>query len=86
MTKAFIVHVQVKPINDRELDSAMFVYEKIKSIIKSCTTSKQALNCINLCEIYSYRFPNHYEFYRKLRDFEHEVFNDLLDKQIENHD
>lgn len=78
MKKTKVISVLVKPLNNRELDSPTFVYEKIKSIIDSCKSSKQVMNCADLVFMYSQRFPEHEEFYRMLRDRRNWTFDSFF--------
>lgn len=40
--KGFITY-QISPLNEREQDSAMFVYNKMINIINSCENTKQLI-------------------------------------------
>jgi hypothetical protein len=66
--KATILGYLVEPINKREKDSAMFVFEKLRSIIRSCKTIKQLGNAWSWGRSVFYaRFPEHYnDFYYTL--------------------
>jgi len=66
--KATILGYLVEPINKREKDSAMFVFEKLRSIIRSCKTMKQLGNAWSWGRSVFYeRFPEHYnDFYYTL--------------------
>jgi len=62
-----IITAQVIPLNNRESDTPMAVFEKMKAIIKSCKTLEQIDNCRDLHVIYNLRFPEYKEFgYRLL--------------------
>lgn len=64
--KGFISY-QISPLNEREQDSAMFVYNKMISIINSCENTKQLSSAAcTLPLIFNARFPDHYEFTRQL--------------------
>lgn len=63
--KGFISY-QISPLNGREQDSAMFVYNKMISIINSCENTKQLRSVGTLPLIFDTRFPDHYEFTRQL--------------------
>ena len=79
--KATILECLVEPINDREKDSAMFVLEKIRSIMRSCKTIKQLTNAWGWGRSVFYaRFPEHYnDFYYTL----HGDYDLMFDKIIE---
>ena len=57
-----IITAQTIPLNGRETDTPMAVFDKMKAIIKSCKTLEQIDNCRNLHIIYNLRFPEYKEF------------------------
>lgn len=57
-----IITAQTIPLNGRETDTPMAVFDKMKAIIKSCKTLEQADNCRSLHIIYNLRFPEYKEF------------------------
>lgn len=57
-----IITAQTIPLNNREPDAPMAVFEKMKAIIKSCKTLEQIDNCRDLHIIYRLRFPEYSEF------------------------
>ena len=64
--KGFISY-QISPLNEREQDSAMFVYNKMINIINSCEDTKQLSSAAyTLPSIFHARFPDHYEFTHQL--------------------
>ena len=79
--KATILEYLVEPINKREKDSAMFVLEKIRSIMRSCNTIKQLGIAWSWGRNMFYaRFPEHYcDFYYTL----HGDYDLQFDKIIE---
>ena len=78
--KGFISY-QISPLNGREPDSAMFVFDKMVRIIKSCENVEQLRSVYDLTKIFYNRFPDHYEFVSELRS---EILykNDQLIKQF----
>ncbi len=61
-----IIAAQTIPLNSREPDAPMAVFEKMKAIIKSCKTLEQIDNCHDLHVIYHLRFPEYSEFAYRL--------------------
>ena len=61
-----IITAQVVPLNSREPDTPMAVFDKMKAIIKSCKTLEQIDNCHDLYTIYRLRFPEYSEFAHRL--------------------
>ena len=61
-----IITAQVVPLNGRETDTPMAVFDKMKAIIKSCKTLEQIDNCQDLYIIYRLRFPEYGEFAYRL--------------------
>ena len=61
-----IITAQTIPLNNREPDAPMAVFEKMKAIIKSCKTLEQIDNCHDLHVIYHLRFPEYSEFAYRL--------------------
>lgn len=82
--KVRILEYLVEPINDREKDSAMFVLEKIRSIVRSCKTMKQLANARSWGRsVFNARFPEHYnDFYYTLSG-EYDLMFDKIIKQME---
>lgn len=82
--KVTILEYLVEPINKREKDSAMFVLEKIRSIIKSCKTIKQLGNAWSWGRsVFNARFPEHYnDFYYTLHG-DYDLMFDKIIEQIE---
>lgn len=74
----------VEPINDREKDSAMFVLEKIRSIMRSCKTIKQLSNAWTWGRsMFNARFPEHYnDFYYTLHG-DYDLMFDKITEQME---
>lgn len=83
--KATILEYLVEPINKREKDSAMFVLEKIRSIMRSCKTIKQLSNAwVWGISVFNARFPEHYnDFYYTLHGDYDSQFDKIIE-QIEN--
>lgn len=72
-----IITAQVVPLNGREPDTPMAVFEKMKAIIKSCKTLEQIDNCRDLHTVYRLRFPEYSEFaYRLL--YTHNAYHHRL--------
>jgi len=61
-----IITAQTIPLNDRETDTPLAVFDKMKAIIKSCKTLEQIDNCRDLHTIYLLRFPEYSEFAYRL--------------------
>lgn len=61
-----IITAQTIPLNGRETDTPMAVFDKMKAIIKSCKTLEQIDNCRDLHTIYQLRFPEYSEFAYRL--------------------
>ena len=82
--KVPILEYIVEPINDREKDSAMFVLEKIRSIMRSCKTIKQLANAWSLGRrVFYARFPEHYnDFYYTLHG-DYDLMFDRIIEQME---
>lgn len=82
--KVPILEYLVEPINDREKDSAMFVLEKIRSIMRSCKTIKQLANAWSCGRsMFNARFPEHYsDFYYTLRG-DYDLMYDKIIEQME---
>jgi len=80
-----IIGYQISPLNEQEQDSAMFVYDKMVSIINSCENTKQLTSARTLLQIFGARFPDYYEFTRKLY-FEISWKHDRLLDEIINND
>lgn len=72
-----IITAQVAPLNGREPDTPMAVFEKMIAIIKSCKTLEQIDNCRDLYTVYRLRFPEYSEFaYRLL--YAHNAYHHRL--------
>lgn len=82
--KATILEYLVEPINKREKDSAMFVLEKIRSIIRSCKTIKQLANAWGWGRrVFYAQFPEHYnDFYHTLHG-DYDLQFDTIIEQME---
>lgn len=80
--KVPILEYIVEPINDREKDSAMFVLEKIRSIMRSCKTIKQLGNALAWgISVFYARFPEHYnDFYYTLHGDYYLMFDKIIEK------
>lgn len=61
-----IITAQTIPLNGRETDTPMAVFEKMKAVIKSCKTLEQICNCRDLHTVYRLRFPEYSEFAHRL--------------------
>lgn len=57
-----IITAQTIPLNNREPDTPMAVFDKMEAIIKSCKTLEQIDNCRYLYITYLLRFPEYDEF------------------------
>lgn len=82
--KVQILGYLIEPTNDREKDSAMFVFEKLRSIIRSCKTMKQLGNAWSWGRnVFRARFPEHFnDFYYTLSG-EYDLMFDKIIEQIE---
>ena len=82
--KAIILEYLVEPINDRENDSAMFVLEKIRPIMRSCKTIRQLSNAWTWGRgVFYARFPEHYsDFYYTLHG-DYDLMYDKITEQKE---
>lgn len=77
MKQATVLIHLVEPINDRETESAFWLYEKVKSIMKSCKTVRQLTNADSWASrVMRYLCPNYSELYSK----QHDLFWELYDK------
>jgi len=83
MKQATVLIHLIEPINDREVESAFWLYEKVKSVMKSCTTVRQLTNADRWAgHIMRYLCPNYSELYCKQLDLFWELY-DKLAKQKE---
>lgn len=82
--KVPILEYLVEPINERERDSAMFVLEKIRSIMRSCKSIKQLSNAWAWGRrVFYARFHEHYNvFYYTLRG-DYDLMFDKIIEQME---
>lgn len=69
MEKAKVIVHLIKPIDNRELDSPFWIYEKLKSVIRSCKEMRQLTNASNWAnDVMHYRYPDYHELYSKLKE------------------
>jgi len=81
MIKTRILSYLVKPLNKREEDSAMFVYTKFESVMKSCKTIKQLNNAWHWArQVFDARFPEHKEFWWRLHSIYDAHFDVVMGK------
>lgn len=86
MKQATVLIHLVEPINDREVESAFWLYEKVKSVMESCTTVRQLTNAdIWAGCVMRYLCPNYSELYSKQRNLFWELY-DKLAKQSNKED
>ena len=79
-----IITAQTIPLNGRETDTPMAVFDKMKAIIKSCKTLEQIDNCRNLHVIYNLRFPEYKEFGYRIMCIHSAHSNNLLIEHCNN--
>jgi len=79
-----IITAQVIPLNNREPDTPMAVFDKMEAVIKSCRTLEQIDNCRDLHVIYNLRFPEYKEFGYKLMYIHSARSNSLLTEHCNN--
>lgn len=83
--KTIILEYLVEPINDREKDSAMFVLEKIRSIMRSCKTIKQLVNAWSWGRnVFNARFPEHYNDFYYTLSCDYDLMFDKIIEQKKN--
>lgn len=77
MKQATVLRHLIEPINDREIESAFWLYEKVISVMKSCTTVRQLTIADNWAgRVMRYLCSNYSELYSK----QHDLFWELYDK------
>lgn len=82
--KAIILEYLVEPINDREKDSAMFVLEKIRSIMRSCKKIKQLANAWAWGRsVFNAQFPEHYNDFYYILHGDYDLMFDKIIEQME---
>ena len=79
MEQAVVLTHLIEPINDREVESAFWLYEKCKSVMESCKTVKQLINADRWAEhVMRYLCPNYFELYIKINNLFWELYDKLV--------
>jgi hypothetical protein len=73
-----LIHL-VEPINDRNGESAFWLYEKCKSVMCGCKTIKQLANANTwACNVMLYLCPRYSELYIKLHNLFWELYENIV--------
>jgi len=59
------------------------IYQWIKKVINSCTSSRQIINCACLINGFNNKFPFYTTQYRDLITTEHDMYFTLIDRKFE---
>lgn len=78
MKQATVLIHLVEPINNREVESTFWLYQKVKSVMESCTTVHQLTNANCWAENVMRRLcPDYSELYSKICDLFWELYDKL---------